>query len=114
MLLLLAMLYLSKFMNSQSSATISLTKTSMSTMLGRGANCALLDVLSIAEALESPSSSTRYARNIALRKCVRTNVDRRVVERQRGAFVQNLVYFGDNKLKEFLRDHSMKKALDWV
>lgn len=83
-------------------------------MLGRGANCALLDVLSIAEALQAPFISSRYIRHVALRKCVRANVERRLREQQRGAFVQKMVYFGDNKLKEFLRDHGLEAALGWI
>lgn len=86
----------------------------ISTMLGRGANCALLDVLSIAEALQTQFISSRYIRHVTLRKCVRANVERRLREQQRGTFVQKMVYFGDNKLKEFLRDHGLEVALGWI
>jgi len=86
----------------------------ISTMLGRGANCALLDVMSIAEALQTQFISSRYIRHVALRKCVRNNVERRLKEQQRGAFVQKMVYFGNNKLKEYLRDHGLEAALGWI
>lgn len=86
----------------------------MSTMLGRGANCALLDALNVAEALQAPNITSRYRRLAAVRKCVRSNIERRTLERQRSGYIQNVVYFGDNKPKEFLRDHALKTALGWV
>jgi 2-polyprenyl-6-methoxyphenol hydroxylase-like FAD-dependent oxidoreductase len=86
----------------------------MSTMLGRGANCALLDALSIAEALQAPNISSRYQRYSEARKAVRDNVERRTRERQRSGYVHNLVYFGDNKPKEFLREKGLKAALGWM
>lgn len=108
------------------------------TTLGKGANCALLDAVSLAETLSPPSSpqSTFQGENIqltsdytprprqkhvgtvelrpALRTFAAENVKRRHRERQRSAFLQNLVYFGDNKFKEYCRERVLKSALGWV
>lgn len=108
------------------------------TTLGKGANCALLDAVSLAETITPPVSppSTSQGENIQLtsegiyksrRKLVGTvalrpglrafaveNVKRRHRERQRSAFLQNLVYFGDNKFKEYCRERVLKNALGWV
>lgn len=83
-------------------------------MLGKGANCALQDTLGLAEVLKNPSISSQYVRRNGLRKAVEENVNRRLRERQRSAFVQNVVYFGDNKIKEVCRDRGLKKALGWI
>lgn len=86
----------------------------MSTMLGKGANCALQDILTLSDSLRSPSVSSQYVRRLALHKSVGQNVNRRLRERQRSAFVHSMVYFGDNKIKEVCRDHGLKKALGWI
>jgi 2-polyprenyl-6-methoxyphenol hydroxylase-like FAD-dependent oxidoreductase len=87
----------------------------MSTMLGKGANCALLDAVSLVERIQRPhvlgSSSALYNE---LRSFSAENVKRRLRERQRGSLVQDLVYFGDNKFKEFWRNRSLRIALGWV
>ncbi|TEY40383.1 hypothetical protein BOTCAL_0434g00070 [Botryotinia calthae] len=108
------------------------------TTLGKGANCAVLDAVSLAETITPPVSppSTSQGGNIQLtpegthksrRKLAGTvelrpglrafaveNVKRRHRERQRSAFLQNLVYFGDNKFKEYCRERVLKNALGWV
>ncbi|TGO86655.1 hypothetical protein BPOR_0286g00050 [Botrytis porri] len=108
------------------------------TTLGKGANCALLDAVSLAETISPPvsppstsqdeniqltSESTHRARRklastMELRPALRAfaveNVKRRHRERQRSAFLQNLVYFGDNKFKEYCRERVLKNALGWV
>ncbi|ESZ93924.1 hypothetical protein SBOR_5683 [Sclerotinia borealis F-4128] len=108
------------------------------TTLGKGANCALLDAVSLAETLsppisppstsqgnnfqltsdDNPQSSRKFVGTIELRPALRTfaaeNVKRRHRERQRSAFLQNLVYFGDNKFKEYCRERVLKNALGWV
>ncbi|QSZ29892.1 hypothetical protein DSL72_004410 [Monilinia vaccinii-corymbosi] len=108
------------------------------TTLGKGANCALLDAVSLAETLSTPvsPSPTSQGENRwltpknafrtspklvgtvelrpALRKFAMENVKRRHRERQRSAFLQNLVYFGDNKFKEYCRERVLKSALGWV
>ncbi|KAG4032441.1 hypothetical protein MFRU_007g03440 [Monilinia fructicola] len=107
------------------------------TTLGKGANCALLDAVSLAETLSPPvSPSTSHGENyqltsennpqssrklvgtVELRPALRTfaveNVKRRHRERQRSAFLQNLVYFGNSKFKEYCRERVLKSALGWV
>jgi 2-polyprenyl-6-methoxyphenol hydroxylase-like FAD-dependent oxidoreductase len=83
-------------------------------MLGKGANCALLDALDLAEILRKPAALVPSTRHLELRKCAAENVKRRLRERQRCALIQNLVYFGDNKLKEFCREHGLKMAMGWI
>lgn len=51
-------------------------------------------------------------RRSELRRRAEENVKRRMKERQRAALIQSLVYFGDNKLKEFCRDQGLKMAFD--
>lgn len=87
----------------------------MSTMLAKGANCALLDAVSLTERLEKPWVSTsKYERTRELSNFATENVKRRLKERSRSAVVQNLVYYGDNRFKEFWRNHSLKIALGWI
>jgi hypothetical protein len=83
-------------------------------MLGKGANCALLDALDLAEILRKPAALILSTRRVELRKCAAENVKRRLRDRQRSALIQNLVYFGDNKLKEFCRERGLKMALGWI
>ena len=83
-------------------------------MLGKGANCGILDALDLAEALQQPRMLSPTTRYVELRKVAAENVKRRLRERQRNALIQSLVYFGDNKLKGFCRDHGLKMALDWI
>ena len=83
-------------------------------MLGKGANCAILDALDLAEKLRMPSATVSSALRYELQKCAAENVKRRVRERQRGALIQSLVYFGDNRLKEFCRDQGLKMAMGWI
>lgn len=108
------------------------------TTLGKGANCALLDAVSLAETLSPPVcspptsqgenhqltsesgalSSRKLVGTVELRPALHTlaaeNIKRRHRERQRSAFLQNLVYFGDNKFKEYCRERVLKSALGWV
>jgi 2-polyprenyl-6-methoxyphenol hydroxylase-like FAD-dependent oxidoreductase len=89
----------------------------MSTMLGKGANCAILDALSLAEALEVCSSSRGFSNFNIRRQLFKfsiDNVERRQKERHRSGVVQNLVYLGENKVLEFCRQHSLKMALGWI
>ncbi|RDW73539.1 hypothetical protein BP6252_07446 [Coleophoma cylindrospora] len=86
----------------------------MSTMLGKGANCALLDAVSLADAIQFPRMDIPQLRRAALRKCAVDNVKRRLRERQRSAVLQSMVYFGDNRFKEYCRDHGLKMALGWI
>ncbi|KAF8866380.1 FAD/NAD(P)-binding domain-containing protein [Acephala macrosclerotiorum] len=84
----------------------------ISTMLGKGANCALLDAVDLAETLRRPNMVNPSKRRTELRRRAEENVKRRMKERQRAALIQSLVYFGDNKLKEFCRDQGLKMAFD--
>lgn len=83
-------------------------------MLGKGANCALLDALDLAEKLRMPNATLPSGLQYELQKCAAENVKRRLRERQRGALIQSLVYFGDNKLKEFCRERGLKMAIGWM
>lgn len=84
----------------------------MSTMLGKGANCAILDVVSLSENI-TPFAS-QYTCKAKLAGCTRDNLKRRAKERQRSAVVQSLVNFGDGKLRAFCREKGLKMALTWV
>lgn len=81
----------------------------MSNMLGKGANCALLDAVSLAETLTSPNYQRRSP--IRLHKYVSENIDRRMLERHRSALMQKIVFYGDNKLKGFMRDKALPYTL---
>ncbi len=83
-------------------------------MLGKGANCAILDALDLAEKLRMPSATLSSTLRYGLQKCAAENVKRRLRERQRGALIQSLVYFGDNKFKEFCREQGLKMAIGWI
>jgi len=85
---------------------------SISTMLGKGANCALLDAIDLAESFRRPEMLNPSKRRSELRKRADENVKRRMKERQRAALIQSLVYFGDNKLQQFCRDQGLKMAFD--
>ncbi len=81
----------------------------MSNMLGKGANCALLDAVSLAETLTSLTYNRRSP--IRLAKYVQENIDRRMRERQRSALMQKLIFYGENKIKGFLRDKALPYTL---
>lgn len=81
----------------------------MSNMLGKGANCALLDAVSLAETLTSPNYNRRSP--IRLHKYVTENIDRRMRERHRSALMQKLVFYGENKIKGFMRDKALPYTL---
>ncbi|KAF4636347.1 hypothetical protein G7Y89_g1739 [Cudoniella acicularis] len=86
----------------------------ISTMLGKGANCALLDALDLSDALQKPSMLIPSMRNTELHQAATENVKRRTRERQRSALMQSFVYFGDSKLKEFCKFYGLKMALGWI
>jgi hypothetical protein len=83
-------------------------------MLGKGANCALLDAIDLAETLCRPGALTPSKRRAELRKRADEGVKRRMRERQRSALIHSLVYLGDGKLKDFCKGHSLKMAVDWI
>ncbi|KAG4426618.1 hypothetical protein IFR04_000049 [Cadophora malorum] len=86
----------------------------ISTMLGKGANCALLDTIDLAETLKRPSIIHASKRRIELHKRAEEGVKRRLKERQRSGLIQNFVYLGDSKLREFCKEHGLKAAFGWV
>ena len=83
-------------------------------MLGKGANCALLDAIDLCETLRRPSIRTPFKRKYELRKRADENVKRRMKERQRAAVIQKVVYLGDTRLREFCREQGLKMAFDWI
>ena len=83
-------------------------------MLGKGANCALLDTIDLAETLKRPSIIHASKRRIELHKRAEEAVKRRLKERQRSGLIQNFVYLGDSKLREFCKEHGLKAAFGWV
>ncbi|KAH7364550.1 hypothetical protein BKA65DRAFT_140569 [Rhexocercosporidium sp. MPI-PUGE-AT-0058] len=86
----------------------------ISTMLGKGANCALLDTIDLAETLQQPSMIHVSNRRSELQKRAEEGVKRRMKERQRSGLIQNFVYLGDSKLREFCKEHGLKAAFGWV
>lgn len=83
-------------------------------MLGKGANCAILDAIDLAERLRISDPIMPSTRRHELQTCAAENVKRRLRERQRSGLIQNLVYFGDNKLEEFCREQGLKMAIGWI
>jgi len=83
-------------------------------MLGKGANCAILDALDLAEKLRMPAALIPSKRYLELQKCAAENVTRRLRERQRSGIIHNIVYLGDNKLAEFCRERGLKMAIGWI
>jgi hypothetical protein len=81
----------------------------MSNMLGKGANCALLDAVQLAELLTSKTWNIRN--RYRLTKYVEENIERRSRERQRSAMMQRIVYFGGNKVKGFVRAKTLPVML---
>lgn len=81
----------------------------MSNMLGKGANCALLDAVSLAETISSPTYNRRSPTRLA--KYVTENIERRQRERHRSALMQKIVFFGQNKLKDYVRNKALPFAL---
>jgi len=86
-------------------------------MLGKGANCAILDALSLGEGLEVCSFDRIYSNRQLYRQLCKfaiDNVERRHRERSRSGTIQTMVYLGENKVMEFLRDHGLRMALGWI
>jgi hypothetical protein len=81
----------------------------MSNTLSRGANCALLDAISLAECLTSPMYDRHSPTNI--RAYVNENIERRSNERLRSFLMQKIVFPGQNSLKGFVRNMTLPIAL---
>ncbi|KAH8648312.1 hypothetical protein BGZ60DRAFT_499693 [Tricladium varicosporioides] len=104
----------------------------MATTLGKGANCALLDAISLAEnltlsrpyAAPSPFYSlyNRALSELDLRRCfsaelskfAKESISRRLEERYRSEFLQNIYYLGEGKFATFCRDTGIELALKWI
>jgi len=87
----------------------------MTTTLGKGANCALLDAFSLAETLSFGTKSVlSYSLRYELPKFAADNISRRLRERQRSAFVQNIMFFGRNRIERYCREKVLKAALGWI
>lgn len=90
-------------------------KTSMTTTLGKGANCALLDAFSLAETLSMGTKSVHpFSRRYELNKFAIDNISRRLRERQRSGFLQNILFFGGNRVERYCREKVLKAALSWI
>ncbi|RDL34494.1 FAD protein [Venustampulla echinocandica] len=100
--------------NSGSVTLIGDSVFSISTVLGKGANCAMLDAIDLAEALQLPQIFNPSIRSHELQQAGARNVKRRLKERQRGALIQNIIYSGNNKMKELCRDLGLKLAFEWI
>jgi len=74
----------------------------------------VLDAIDLAEALRKSNSIMSSTRRHELQACAAENVKRRLRERQRSGLIESLVYFGDNKLKEFCREQGLKMAIGWI
>jgi hypothetical protein len=86
----------------------------MPNMLGKGANCAMLDAVFLAETLSSEDFLDASKRQTLLRKYLQDNINRRIRERHRSSLMHKLVFFGDNKLKEFCRNKGLSLALTHI
>jgi len=81
----------------------------MSNTLSRGANCALLDAVSLAECLTSPTYDRRSPTR--LNTYVKENIERRLRERHRSSLMQRIMFFGQNCLKGYVRNKALPLAL---
>ncbi|KAI9742544.1 MAG: hypothetical protein M1818_003684 [Claussenomyces sp. TS43310] len=88
----------------------------MATTLGKGANCALLDAISLAETLSLPPKKilSQPLLRRELRKFTVDNIDRRLRERQRSGLLQNLMFFGNSRFKSYFRQKLLKAALGYI
>ncbi|KFZ24329.1 hypothetical protein V502_01191 [Pseudogymnoascus sp. VKM F-4520 (FW-2644)] len=81
----------------------------MSNILSRGANCALLDAVTLAEHI----TSTTYDRgsHTSLDVYVKDNIERRQNERYRSFLLQKIMFSGQNRFIGFVRDKTLPLAL---
>lgn len=96
------------------SATVTLLGDSvfnMSNTLSRGANCAILDAVALADRITSPTYKRERRQPTALDGYVRENIERRQVERQRSYMMQKIMFSGQNRLRGFVRDKTLPSSL---
>jgi len=74
----------------------------------------MLDAIDLTERLRISNPIMLSTRRYELQTCAAENVKRRLRERQRSGLIESLVYFGDNKLKEFCREQGLKMAIGWI
>ncbi|OBU00795.1 hypothetical protein VE01_01138 [Pseudogymnoascus verrucosus] len=81
----------------------------MSNILSRGANCALLDAVNLAEHITSPT----YDRNspTSLDAYVKDNIERRQNERYRSYLLQKVMFSCQNRFMGFVRNKTLPLAL---
>lgn len=81
----------------------------MSNTLSRGANCALLDAVSLGDQLVSPLYERHFPTE--MNAYVKESVERRLNERQRSFLMQKIVFPGKSSLKGFVRNMTLPVAL---
>lgn len=104
----------------------------MATSLGKGANCALLDAISLTDNLTLPrlctapprfyslysqalsALDTRRSFSAQLLKFAKESIARRLEERTRSEFLQSVFYLGEGKLAAFCRETGIELALKWI
>ncbi|KFY45130.1 hypothetical protein V495_03107 [Pseudogymnoascus sp. VKM F-4514 (FW-929)] len=83
----------------------------MSNTLSRGANCAILDAVALAERITSPAYRSERHQTTALDDYVRENIERRQVEQQRSYMMQKIMFAGKNWLRGYVRDKALPSSL---
>ncbi|KFY06935.1 hypothetical protein V492_07601 [Pseudogymnoascus sp. VKM F-4246] len=86
----------------------------MSNTLSRGANCAILDAVALADRITSPTYRSERLQPTALDDYVRENIERRQVERQRSYMMQKIMFSGQNRLRGFVRDKALPHSLNKI
>ncbi|ELR06459.1 hypothetical protein GMDG_07984 [Pseudogymnoascus destructans 20631-21] len=83
----------------------------MSNTLSRGANCAIMDAVALADRVTSPAYRRERRQSAALDDYVRENIARREVERQRSYMMQKIMFPGKHKLRGFIRNRVFPSSL---
>lgn len=97
-----------------SSPTVTLLGDSvfnMSNTLSRGANCAIMDAIALADRITSPAYNQERRQPNALDDYVRENIERRQIERQRSSMMQKIMFSGQNRLRGFVRNKALPSSL---
>ena len=81
----------------------------MSNILSRGANCALLDAVTLAEHITSPAYDRSSPTSLDI--YVKENIERRQHERYRSYLLQKVMFSGQNRIMGFVRDKTLPLAL---
>ncbi|KFX99556.1 hypothetical protein O988_03791 [Pseudogymnoascus sp. VKM F-3808] len=81
----------------------------MSNVMSGSANYALLDAISLAECLTSPKFDQCLP--TSLNNYVNENIERRVRQRHRSFLMQNIMFFGRNRLQEYVRNKALPLVL---